>query len=260
MKTAALLVIGDEILTGKIKDENSVVFAKLMFEQGVRVQKIETIPDQIHIIASSVRYLSQNHSYVCTSGGVGPTHDDRTFEGIAHGLDKPLIEHQEALTYFKNAQSIAGRGHEINNAQRKMLIFPSPCQLYFLKPLWLPLVQVDNVYIFPGVPGLFSKLITNFAWLFTGSKFYRELIYTDQSESLIAQGLSQVAESMPELSIGSYPQMPTKSYHVMISVEGESQEQVNQATKLLLAIVNGRREPKLSGDDYDRDFGKPDQS
>lgn len=118
-KTACLVVIGDEILTGKVKDDNSFEFAKVMFEQGVHLQRILVIPDEIDVIAQCVRTLAEEFDYVATSGGVGPTHDDKTFDGIAKAFSLPMKEHEEALDYFCKSKASAGHGPQVNDAQRK---------------------------------------------------------------------------------------------------------------------------------------------
>lgn len=241
MKKAALVVIGDEILTGKVKDENSFIFAKTMFERGVEVGRIEVIPDVILDIGATVTKLAQTYDYVCTSGGVGPTHDDRTFDGIAYGFSLPIKEHAEAVNYFQTAQARAGRGREVSLAQRKMLAFPSPCQVHFIEPLWLPLVVVKNVYIFPGVPFLFTKLMHGFAHLFNGGKFFREIIFTDLAESQIAFDLKIVQDHHPDVAIGSYPQAPGMAYNVMVSIEGRIEESVVKVTKELVPLIKGRK-------------------
>lgn len=241
MKTAALIVIGDEILSGKVKDDNTHVFTQAMFEKGIRVERVFVIPDEIDVIASFVRECSAKYSYVFTSGGVGPTHDDRTLDAIAHAFDLPLAVNEQALAYFRKAQFEAGRGDVVSDAQLKMLCFPHPSQIYFLKPLWLPLVVVNNVYIFPGVPSLFEKMVKGFIDLFQGGKFFRELIFTDKSESTIAFSLKQVQDEHPDVAIGSYPQMPGKPFNVMISIEGLVCEHVSLVASLLLPLINGRK-------------------
>lgn len=241
MKSAALIVIGDEILTGKVKDENTFVFAKTMFERGIRVDRVLVIPDDIPIIAKSVLEYSKIYDYVFTSGGIGPTHDDKTFDGVAKAFSLPLCEHVEAFNYFKEAQIHAGRGDEVSLSQRKMLCFPTPCQIYFIKPLWLPLVVVNNVYIFPGVPTLFEKMITDLSHLFVGSKFYRQLIYTDLSESKIAEALKTIQDNYPETAIGSYPQTPGTPYNVMVSIEGLDEKLVSMVSNKITPLIDGRK-------------------
>lgn len=240
MKTAALIVIGDEILTGKVKDENSFVFANTMFNQGVRVPRIIVIPDEISIIAETVRDYAKRFDYVCTSGGVGPTHDDKTYDGIAQAFNRPLSQHQIVTEHFLKAQERAGRGNTIAPPQKKMLILPTPCEVYFLEPMWMPLVQVQNVYVYPGVPLLFQKYMTGLAHLFEGGQFFRKIIFTDRSEVAIADDLGNMQERFSSVAIGSYPQIPKNDYQVMVTIEGTSEGQVQQVTKELLALIDGR--------------------
>lgn len=240
MKTAALLVIGDEILSGKVRDENSFLFAKIMYEQGVKVTRIFIIPDDVAVIADKVEKCAKKFDYVLTCGGVGPTHDDRTFDGVAMGLSLPLTLHDEALSYFQQAQSKAGRGEIVSDVQKKMLILPTPCTVHFMEPLWLPLVVAKNVYIFPGVPYLFEKMIRHFAYLFQGGKFYLGCVYTDMPETRIALSLKDVQEKYPEVAIGSYPQMPGASYLVMVTIEGLDNAVVNKVVSEVMPLIDGR--------------------
>jgi molybdopterin-biosynthesis enzyme MoeA-like protein len=221
--SAALIIIGDEILTGKVRDENGYVFTKIMFERGVKVERIVVIPDDIATIARFAKEYSLIFDYVCTSGGV------------------PIKEHDDALNYFRIAQINAGRGNVVSDTQKKMLRFPSPCQVFFLSPLWLPLVVVKNVFIFPGVPYLFEKLMTGLACLFEGDRFFREILFTNLSENKIAFDLKSVQDENPDVTIGSYPQMPGKSYSVMISIEGTLETKVHEVVVRLLPLIQGRK-------------------
>jgi len=243
VKTAALIVIGDEILTGKVKDENSFAFANTMFNRGVSVPRIEVIPDDIDTIAESVKKFADRYNYVCTSGGVGPTHDDKTYEGIARAFNLSLLEHAQVKEHFLQAQMRANKGNEILPAQKKMLTLPATCEVYFLEPMWMPIVRVKNVYIFPGVPLLFEKYMNGLAHLFDGGQFFREIIFTNQSEVAIAENLSRVQDKFSMVAIGSYPQMPKGTYQVMVSIEGSSKEMVAKATNELLTLIHGRYDP-----------------
>jgi molybdopterin-biosynthesis enzyme MoeA-like protein len=112
--------------------------------------------------------------------------------------------------------------------------------VYFIEPLWLPLVVVKNVYIFPGVPYLFSKLMQGFAHLFNGGKFFREIVFTDLAESQIAYDLKVLQDNNPDVAIGSYPQALGKPYNVMVTVEGRIEESVNKVTRELIPLIEGR--------------------
>jgi molybdenum cofactor synthesis domain-containing protein len=241
VNTAGLVIIGDEILNGKVKDENSFVFANIMFERGIELKRIITIPDDKIIIGDVIREFMSTYTYVASSGGIGPTHDDITLEAIALGLKRPLRKHEEAVRYFQEAQEKAGRGSVISDVQLKMLSYPESSLIYFTKPLWLPLIRIDNLFVFPGVPSLFTALIHDWAHLFCGHKFYRELIYTDNNESSIAKALGMVQSRYESVKIGSYPQEPTKSFRVMVSIEGINQNHVHEATHEIMPLIKGRK-------------------
>lgn len=240
MKTAALIIIGDEILTGKVKDDNSLVFAQLMFSRGIELKRIIVIPDEVTIIAKTIQDLCNTYDYVASSGGIGPTHDDVTLEGVSQAFNKKLCEHPEAISYFKAAQERAGRGSHISETQLKMLIYPESAQVYFAEPMWLPLIRVENLYILPGVPSLFVRLLEAFSHLFVGDKFFREIIYTDRYESSIAPDLSKIQAKFSSTKIGSYPQEPDKSFRVMVTIEGREEHRVQEAAREIMPLIEGR--------------------
>lgn len=239
MKTAALIIIGDEILTGKVKDENSLVFAQLMFSRGIDLKRIIIIPDEVAIIAKTIQEFCKTYDYVASSGGIGPTHDDVTLEGVSAAFNKKLCEHPEAISYFRSAQEKAGRGSQISKTQLKMLFYPESAQVYFAKPMWLPLIRVENLYILPGVPSLFTRLLEAFSHLFVGEKFYREIIYTNRYESQIAPDLSKIQTKFSRTKIGSYPQEPDKSFRVMITIEGREEDLVQEAAREIMPLIEG---------------------
>jgi len=241
VKTAALIIIGDEILTGKVKDDNSLVFARLMFSRGIELKRITVIPDDVAIIAKTIRDFCNTYDYVASSGGIGPTHDDVTLEGVALAFNKKLREHSEAIEYFKTAQERAGRGSHISETQLKMLTYPESAQVYFKSPMWLPLIRVENLYILPGVPSLFIRLLEACADLFVGGQFfYREIIYTDRYESSIAPDLSKIQAKFSSTKIGSYPQEPDKSFRVMVTIEGREEQRVQEAAREIMPLIEGR--------------------
>lgn len=238
--SAALLVIGDEILSGKVKDENSFVFTKTMYEQGVTVERIEVIPDIEEIIAERVNHYRARHTYVATSGGVGPTHDDRTLQALSQAFKSPLKLHEASLNYFKEAQIKSGGKDVVSEAQLRMLRYPEVTKVFHAEPSWLPLLVLENVYVFPGVPSLFRQLLESFSSLFVGGKFYLSTIFTDMPETKIAPALSDAAERFSAIKIGSYPQMASGPCRVIVTVEGEDEALVEEVTLLLVPLLDGR--------------------
>ncbi len=241
-KTAAAVIIGDEILTGKVKDENTFVLSQLLFERGVCLNKVEVIPDVVDEIASVVRRLSNSFDYVFTSGGIGPTHDDKTYESVAKAFNLPLefresIVEEIAAFYNKSLNDI-----KINKAMQKMLVLPQPCEIVPTHVLWLPLVVVKNVYVFPGVPRLFADLLHAVKDRFCGQAKERVLVYTKKSESEIAGVLEEIQTKYPEVAIGSYPKYKHDSYNVMISLESFDAELIKEAVNKVEAAITGFRE------------------
>ncbi len=238
-KTAAAAIIGNEILTGKIKDDNTFVLSTLLFYQGINLCKVEIIPDNVSEISNVVYRLSKTFDYVFTSGGIGPTHDDKTYKSIAKAFklklkyDNSIIK-KIAIFYKKNITDIT-----LNKVQQKMLIFPYPCKIFFSKSLFLPLITVKNVYILPGEPKLFQDILYDIKHNFNGPKKRRELIYTQKSENEIAILLEQFQLKYPDISIGSYPKIQSDKYKVMISLESLNVKQILEATINIKTAING---------------------
>src|SRR5262249_11368438 len=199
---------------GKVADANSPYFCRELRPLGVDVERIVTIPDEIATIAREVRAMSDAHDFVFTSGGIGPTHDDLTIEGIAKAFDL-AIEHNE---------SIAGRirravGAELNASQRKMAQVPEGAVLLDAGDLWFPLVVVKNVYVFPGVPELLRKKFESARDRFRGVPFVLRRVYVKSRESDIAASLHELLQEFPHLLLGSYPRIDEEPFRVMLTLE-----------------------------------------
>ncbi|PYS34592.1 MAG: competence/damage-inducible protein A, partial [Acidobacteria bacterium] len=151
-KTAGIIVIGNEILSGKTKDENSPYLIRELRDLGVNVRKISIIPDELRFIADEVRTFSTSYDYVFTTGGVGPTHDDLTMEGISHAFGRRMHRHPELEASIRHFYS-----RELIDGNLRMADIPEGARLVGGKGMWFPVVAVENVYIFPGVPEILQK-------------------------------------------------------------------------------------------------------
>ncbi|CAB4477853.1 unnamed protein product [Rhizophagus irregularis] len=200
-KTAACLIIGDEILNGKTVDTNSSTFAKYCFEHGIDLKRIEVIPDEEDTIIQSVKYLSNNFDFVITSGGIGPTHDDITYPSIAKAFNLPLKQHQ--LTYDR-----------MNDFAKNI-----PAISKYMKP------DPGHEAIEARIPRLFKSLLFNFSKYLRirqngdkGENFYRKFVKTFQPESYIAPILTEVQGKVKDIGIkvGSYPKYTTDKRWVII--------------------------------------------
>ncbi|RIB08741.1 MoaB/Mog domain-containing protein [Gigaspora rosea] len=255
-KTAACLVIGDEILNGKTADTNSGFFAKFCFNLGIDLKRIEVIPDEEEVIIESVRRLSNNFDFVVTSGGVGSTHDDITYSSIARAFNLPLNYHQptmnrmaEAIRNTPRMKVFRNETKEAVEARKRMALFPQSSLVVFPnEKLWVPIVIVnDNIHILPGVPGLFRGLLSGYSkYLSGGKKYVRRFIKTYQPESFIAPVLTDFQEKLKDIGIkiGSYPKLTRNKAWVVVSLlarETNSQvvEKIEQTAKEIAEKISG---------------------
>jgi molybdenum cofactor synthesis domain-containing protein len=223
---AAVLLIGDELLTGKVRDENGFALAQLLRRRGIRLVEICTIGDQLDEIGSALLRLCGRADLVFTSGGVGPTHDDRTLEAIARATGRPLTRNIEM-----EAQLRLYYGERITDAALRMSDLPEGTLLRAM-PGW-PVLRLDlpdaRVYILPGVPGLLRAKLEHLeaidGELPSGDGWHLEVLHTSLDESKLAALLDAVVAEFPEVEVGSYPRWSRTSegriqMHVRVTFEG----------------------------------------
>ena len=230
MPSAGILVIGNEILSGKVVDTNSPFLCRELRALGVDVERIHVIPDVIETIARDVREMSERHEFVFTSGGVGPTHDDLTMDGVALAFRQPLELNKSVAERIERAQ-----GHPPNKSQLKMALLPSGAVLLDAGDLWFPVIVVKNVYILPGIPELFRRKFLSVRDRFRGVPFQLKRVYLMQRESDIAHYLNDTLSEFPELLMGSYPRTGEGTYHVMVTLESRDPAYLGRALDALLA-------------------------
>ena len=228
MATAALLVIGNEILSGKVRDTNSAFLAVELRKLGVDLERILTIPDEVDLIARETKHMSETYDYVFTSGGIGPTHDDMTMDGIAKAFGRSLEMNQSMVDRMARYSK-----KPLNDAMKKMAIIPTGAEVLDVGGLWFPVVVVENVHIFPGIPELFEKKFHSIADRFSGVPFVLCKIYVRENESDIADNLNTLLENFPDLMLGSYPRINEEHYRVMLTLESRDADYVKRATEEL---------------------------
>ncbi len=234
MSSAGILVIGNEILSGKVTDTNSPYLCRELRDLGVEVDRILTIKDEIETIARETRAMSERYDYVLTSGGVGPTHDDLTMEGIAAAFDITLVKSDSIAGRIERAQ-----GKPANESQLKMAMVPEGAQLVDSGDLWFPVVIVRNVHIFPGIPELLIRKFESIRGRFQGVPYLLKRVYVKQRESDIAKDLHELLEQFPELLLGSYPRVGEEAFHVLLTLESRDAGYLQGALDALLARLPG---------------------
>jgi len=230
VSTAGILVIGNEILSGKVVDTNSPYLCRELRALGVDVERILTIPDAVDLIAENVKSMSQAYDYVLTSGGIGPTPDDLTVDGIAAAFGRPLEFSASIEERIRRAT-----GRDPNPSQLKMARIPAGATLIDSGDLWFPLVVVENVYILPGIPELLRKKFESVRDRFRGIPFVLKRVYVTLMESSIAEQLEALLQEFPELLLGSYPRIHEESFRVMLTLESRDAGYVQRALDSLLA-------------------------
>jgi molybdenum cofactor synthesis domain-containing protein len=230
MATAAIVVIGNEILSGKVVDTNSPYLCRELRALGADVQRISVIPDDIDVIAREVRAASDAFDWVFTSGGVGPTHDDLTMDGVAKAFGVPVDVNEAIVERIERALR-----QTANESQRKMAALPRGAVLIDAGDLWFPVVVLGNVHIFPGIPELLQKKFDSIRARFQGVPFVLRRVYVRRKESDIAHELNALLESHPELMLGSYPRIREPEYQVLLTLESRDAAYVQRALEQLLA-------------------------
>ncbi|TFY53465.1 hypothetical protein EVG20_g10103 [Dentipellis fragilis] len=231
IKTAAALMIGDEILNGKTLDRNSNYFAKFCFENGIDLKRIEVVPDDEEDIAEASQRMVQKYDFVITSGGIGPTHDDITYESLAKAFNQSLVHHTETLNRMlemsKSRPWIAQQNEEQKKARERMALFPEKAEvLYIGKDIWVPVVRLEGkLCIFPGIPGLFQKMLDGLKAFLplppASEQPFRQQIFTQLPESSIAPYLTELHQRVKKegIRVGSYPLLLKGVYVSLIGLD-----------------------------------------
>jgi len=201
--TAALLVIGDEILSGRTQDKNIAQVASWLQVQGIRLREVRVVPDVPEAIADAVNALRTTHDYLFTTGGIGPTHDDITVDAVARALGVAVVVHPEARRILEDYY--ASRGG-LNEARLRMARVPEGADLIPNKMSGAPGIRIGNVYLMAGVPAIAAQMLASLTGsLEGGAPLLSETIGGWIQESAVADILREVEKAHPKCQIGSYP-------------------------------------------------------
>ncbi|XP_017280400.1 FAD synthase isoform X2 [Kryptolebias marmoratus] len=237
--TAAILIIGDEILKGHTADTNSTFLARALRRLGVSVQRITVVPDVRDVIAAEVALLSSQHTHLLTSGGVGPTHDDITLESVAAAFREELHPHPELARLVEEFFGTTDR----DSPAMKMAMVPRSAKLNYGtdpqtgKRQRYPVVSVRNVYVFPGTPSFMEMAFTGLEHLFasSGTTFYTREVFVDAEETEIAAALTRLQASWGrKVALGSYPDWLSNYCKVRLVLDSDSQVEVERARAQLV--------------------------
>jgi FAD synthetase len=233
-KTAGIVIIGNEVLSGKTRDTNSYFFCAELRQLGVEVQKISTIQDEIDIIGGEVAEFSKRFDYVFTSGGVGPTHDDVTIEGVAQGFGLGVVRHPDIERRMRQRF-----GDQVNDARLRMANVPEGATLLATDAPFAAIVKIRNVYIFPGIPKILEERFQAIKEIFRDAPYYLKNVYIRYGEGVIATILNDLLVKFPALMLGSYPVLDLPDYKVKVTLESKDSNYLDQALQALVAALPG---------------------
>ena len=229
---AAALIIGNEILGGKIRDENVHALALTLRELGINLVRVVIIADELQAISDQVRELARNFDHLFTSGGVGPTHDDLTIAGVARAFDIPVVRDPNVEDLLRNHY-----GPEVNENHLKMADVPEGARTLYARSPW-PLIVVRNVWVLPGIPEIFRmKLVIVREQLHGGTPFVTRALYSKKDEVFLKPLLDRVVANHPEVDIGSYPRWNDPSYETKITFDGANEAAVLSALSELESLL-----------------------
>ena len=232
---AAILIIGNEILSGRTQDTNTSTLATWLNSIGVKVQEVRVIPDIEKTIVDTLNVLRKENDYVFTTGGIGPTHDDITAESVSKAFGLKYEIHKEGYkileTYYKPG--------EFNEGRQKMIWMPENAELILNPTSGAPGFSVDNVFCLPGVPSIMKSMLGGLKNKIVGGEpILSQTISLKTVESEIANSLTEVQDNNKDVEIGSYPFFHAGKLGVSIVLRSENQSRIDECNLQILNFVN----------------------
>ncbi len=235
---AAILIIGNEILSGRTQDTNTSTIATWLNSLGVKVGEVRVIPDIEKIIVDTVTLLKKNYDYVFTTGGIGPTHDDITAESISKAFNLKYEVHKEA---FKILEAYYEPG-EFNEGRQKMTWMPSNANLILNPTSGAPGFNVENVFCLPGIPSIMKSMLGGLNHKIIGGEPIKSFTISLKTvESEIASSLTKVQDDNKDVEIGSYPFFHAGKLGVSIVIRSEDQSKIDKCNSQILKFVEDKK-------------------
>ena len=233
--TAALLVIGDEILSGRTKDKNIGYIAEYLTNIGIDLKEVRVVPDEMEEIVEAVNRLRARYTYLFTTGGIGPTHDDITADAVSQALGIPLYEDPRIIAGMLERL----KPEDLNEARRRMARIPVGAE-HVVNPISkVPGFKIENVIVMAGVPSIMQAMMDDVApRLTTGARMMMETVEaTGVPEGTYATALSEIAKAHPDTIIGSYPQFHEGRFRNQIVVRSKDGAAMQAALEAVDAML-----------------------
>jgi molybdenum cofactor synthesis domain-containing protein len=233
--TAAVLVVGSEVLSAKVRDENGPFLARRLRELGVQLLSLRTLADRVDAIVEAVDAERHRATWVFTSGGVGPTHDDLTVPAVALALHRPLVVSEPMLEALRAMHRRHTGDAELPEPARRMALLPEGTRL--LGDPAFPTLAVENVIMLPGVPEFLRLQFERVAPDLASPPFRLACVYVRMGEDRLAPILDAVALAHPAVDVGSYPRFDAADHRVKVTLESKDAGEVEAALRALLASI-----------------------
>lgn len=235
--TAALVIIGNEILSGRTQDANLAFLGRELNEAGIQLREVRVVPDEEAEIVAAVNACRARYDHVFTTGGIGPTHDDITSACVAKAVGRPLIRHPEAERRLRAYYP----PEKLNEARLKMAETPEGAELIDNPVSVAPGFRVENVYVLPGVPSILQAMFAGLKpRLKGGAVVHSRTLTVFCPEGEIAAPLGRIQADHPRLEIGSYPFMRQDRFGTSLVFRGTDQAEIGRAVEALLAHARER--------------------
>lgn len=233
-KTAAVLVIGNELLSGKVEEANVHVLARALRSLGIELQRVVMVLDDLEVIAREVRHLSATHDWLFTSGGVGPTHDDVTVHAVAHAFGVQVIEDPTLKAMLREHYR-----ERCTDGHLQMALVPEGASLESHESVRWPTIRIQNTWLLPGVPEIFRmKLAVVVDRLNDGSAgFVSRAVFTKMDEGELKGLLDQIVARFPDVGVGSYPKWQDPTYKTKLTFDGRDSVRVDAARDAFIALL-----------------------
>lgn len=241
--TAAIVIIGNEVLSGRIQDANVHFLANAFRALGIRLREVRVVPDVQEAIIEAVNALRERHDYVMTTGGIGPTHDDITAESIALAFGVALARNPQATAILEEYY-----GDDINEARMRMANIPQGAALLDNPVSRAPGFQIGNVFVLPGVPRILQAMFDGFKHRLAGGRpLMSRTVTAFIPESYAASGLAAIQSRFPGAEIGSYPHFRQRRFGTSLVVRSTDAAVLSAATEEVVALVRSLgEEPVVS--------------
>lgn len=233
-KNSGIIIIGDEILSGKTQDKNSSFLSKELAKRGIDVREISVVPDIEDEIIKKVKLFSSNYDYVFTTGGIGPTHDDITALSVSRAFKLKYEQNTEAKAILEKHY----KKKELTKARQKMSFMPQGSTLIYNPVSAAPGFIIKNVYVLPGVPMILKPMVLEYlSNYFTINILPQVRISTSLSEGIIGEFIGQIQKDNKQVTIGSYPYFKNDNFGVSLIMKSENKKILDQVSKKIYSYL-----------------------